>query len=84
MNEIKLTEEQKSKLLEKIPTHFKFKDKKEASFWDCTTKVWIPISEIQIESDNCFFIASSTFAWVSYNPLNKNLLFKNDKFTKNI
>lgn len=70
-------------VFEKIPTHFRFKDKIEAAHWSRTTKDWIPISSIQTNGDNDYFdISAASFAWVSFNVKNPNLEFKSAKFSK--
>ena len=74
----------------KIPTHFRFLNKKEAAHWNRTTDDWNPIHEIQlqvheiqIQGDADYYeISTPSFAWVTYDVKKPNLEFKVAKFTK--
>jgi hypothetical protein len=66
----------KTKDLIQIPTHFRFKNKEDATWWNRTTKSWEKIEQIHILNDNYIDIATPTYAWVSYDRQKPNLEFK--------
>jgi len=54
----------KSILSNKVPTHCRFINKKDAEHWGCTTKEWL-----QIESISKNDVATYDFAWVNKSKL---------------
>lgn len=60
-----------------IPTHFRFRFKKEAAEWNRTTKDWIAIHEIHINNGH-IELSSLSFAWVSVRK--NNLEFANKPY----
>lgn len=59
-------------LLIQIPTHFRFKDKKEAKEWGCTTDEWLQIEEIDVTDHQ---LSTPSFAWVYIDDKKPNLEF---------
>ncbi len=62
----------------KPPTHFRFKNEKEAKEWNQDTKTWHKIEDMKCGRTHCS-ISSDSFAWVGYSRKEDNLEFKIDE-----
>ncbi len=62
----------------KPPTHFRFKNEKEAEEWGVDTKTWNKIEDMKCSRTSCS-ISTDSFAWVGYNRKKDNLEFKIDE-----
>ena len=65
----------------KLPTHFRFKNKKEAKYWNRTIEDWIPIHNINVHESG-YSISSYSFAWIETDINHKNLEFSIRSFIK--
>jgi hypothetical protein len=57
-----------------LPTHFRFKNPKEAKQWGVTTEDWNPIRKIEVEN-GYVNIAALHFSWIQYDKKKNNLEF---------